>query len=380
MMADPRAMILGILPEQGGSIAGLRRSGQDRRFIEQYLKRYVSAFEAVHYFSYMCETLDVPGADNFHLHPNPGWHRWIYTFALPFVYAGTFRRCAVLRVMQATGAIPARLARLLYGVPFVVTYGYHYSTELRATGRRLRAWLFDRRALWALHTADGIIVTTQALADYVSRFAPPNRIALIPNSVDTERFSPAVAAKPAEGRRCLIAVGSLTANKNHRLLIEAAALTGRRDLDVVILGCGEEEARLRELAAAKGVSLQLPGIVPNDVLPEHLRRADLYLITSLSEGHPKSLLEAMSVGLPCIGTNVRGIRDVLKDGETGRLVAPDAGELAKAISELLSDPSRAQALGTAARRHILEHYDAQAVMEQEIAFLKDVARGKLRDK
>ncbi len=374
MTADLRARILGILPEQGGSIAGLRRSGQDTRFIEQYLKRYATAFDSVHYFSYARETLDVRVADNFHLHPNPGWHRWIYSFALPFVYARTFRRCAVLRVMQATGAIPAHLARLLYGVPYVVTYGYHYSTELRAKGRRLRAWLFDRRALWALRTADGIIVTTPALADFVSRFAPPDRIAWIPNSVDTERFSPGTAAKPAEGRRCLIAVGSLTANKNHRLLIEATALTGRRDLDVVILGRGEEEDRLRQLAAAKGISLQLPGIVPNDALPEHLRRADLYLITSLSEGHPKSLLEAMSVGLPCIGTDVRGIRDVLKDGETGRLVAPDAGELAKAIGELLSNPLRAQALGAAARRHILEHYDAQVVMEREIAFLKRMAR------
>ena len=379
-MNDGTHTILGILPEQGGSIANLRRSGQDSRFIEQYLRLYVREFDEVHYFSYARERADPPVAENFYLHSNPGLHRWLYSFLMPLLHARTFRRCSVLRVMQATGALPARVARLLFGVPFVVTYGYHYSTELRAAGRRLRAWLFDRRVEWALRHANGIIVTTPALAEFVGRYAAAERVALIPNSVDTARFSPGPAAKPASPRRRLIAVGGLTANKNHRLIVEAVALTGRDDLEVVILGTGPEEAALRAIAAETNVALELPGIVPNETLPEWLRGAEAYVISSLSEGHPKSLLEAMSVGLPCVGTDVRGIRDVLVQGKTGRLCPPRADALAAAIQEVLSDRETARALGARARDFILANHDAQAVIAREIAFLKDIAaRSRSRD-
>lgn len=376
-MNDDRHMQLGVLPEQGGSIANLRRVGQDTRFVEQYLRLYVREFEEVHYYSYAREQLPQPLADNFHLHGNPGLHRWLYAFLLPLIHARTLRRCSVLRVMQATGAIPARLARLLFGVPFVVTYGYHYSTDFRAEGRRFRAWLFDRRAEFALRSADGVIVTTPALREFVARFVPAGRIALIPNSVDTKLFAATPTEKSPSSRRHLIAVGGLTPNKNHRLILEAMALSGRDDLELVVLGKGTEEEALRRLAAEKKLALELPGIVPNDALPDWLRRADVYLITSLSEGHPKSLLEAMSVGLPCIGTDVRGIRDVIASGKTGWLVPPEAGALAATVHAVLSDRAAAQAIGDAARRYILENHDAAVVMAREVAFLKTAARKRL---
>jgi len=239
---------------------------------------------------------------------------------------------------------------------------------------RWRARLFQRRAEWALRRADGVIVTTAALADYVGRFAPRERITLIPNSVDATRFSPAPGESGSAGRQRLIAVGSLTVRKNHNLLVEAVALTGRDKIEVVILGTGPEEETLRRLAADKRVTLELPGIVPNEQLPEWLRRADAYLITSHHEGHPKSLLEAMSVGLPCIGTDVPGIRDVLVEGETGRLCPSEPAPLAAAINAVLSDRQVARAIGVRARRFILENHDARVVIAREIAFLKMVAR------
>jgi len=376
-------MQLGILPEQGGGLANLSRSGQDTRFFEQYVRLYAREFEEVHYFSYARKRAErnalsrnEPIAENFRLHCNPGFHRWLYGLALPVVHARALRRCSVTRVMQATGAIPAWLARLFFGVPFVTTYGYHYGTHYLADSPegRWRARLFQRRAEWALRRADGVIVTTAALADYVGRFAPRERITLIPNSVDATRFSPAPGESGSAGRQRLIAVGSLTVRKNHNLLVEAVALTGRDKIEVVILGTGPEEETLRRLAADKRVTLELPGIVPNEQLPEWLRRADAYLITSHHEGHPKSLLEAMSVGLPCIGTDVPGIRDILVEGETGRLCPSEPAPLAAAINAVLSDRQVARAIGAQARRFILENHDAQVVIAREIAFLKAVAR------
>jgi glycosyltransferase involved in cell wall biosynthesis len=372
-------MRLGILPEQGGSIANLRRSGQDTRFVEQYLRLYLREFDEVHYFSYARERLDQPIAEHFHLHPGSGTHRWLRAVLLPFVEARSMRRLSVMRVLQATGALPARLARLFFGVPFVVTYGYHYGDQYLIDAGpkgRWRARLLDRRARWALRCADGVIVTTPALAEFARRFTPAKRIALIPNSVDTARFSPA-PEKTAERqpRRRLIAVGQLTARKNNRLLLEAVARTGRDDIEVVILGAGPEEQSLRRLADEKSVTLNLPGVVSNEMLPGRLRSADIYLLTSLSEGHPKSLLEAMSVGLPCIGTDVKGIRDVVVNGETGWLCPLDPDAVAATINRVLSDVPLARSVGTKARQFILDHYDAKVIMAREVAFLKAVARG-----
>lgn len=383
--SGPQNLTLGVLPEQGGSIANLRRSGQDTRFIEQYLGRYMREFDAVHYFSYAREGLDAPVGENFHLHSNPGVHRWFYAFVLPLVHRRSLRRCSVLRVMQATGAVPAYLARRFFGVPFVTTYGYHYghhaAAEAGLRARRLRAWLFDRRARWALRRADGIIVTTPALAEFVRQFAPADRIAVIPNSVDTDRFAPTPRAQREPSRRPrLIAVGQLAPRKNHRLMLEAVARTGRKDIEVVIVGTGPEDDALRRLATEKGISLELPGIISNEDMPAQLQRADMYMITSSREGHPKSLLEAMSVGLACIGTDVPGIRNVLRDGETGWLCPADPGALAAAAGSVLSDPAAAGAMGDAARRFILENYEAGAIMAREVAFLKEIALRSRRNK
>lgn len=370
-------MRLGILPEQGGSIANLAKTGQDTRFINQYLKLYVREFEEVHYCSYAAESLDEPVAGNFHLHPNPGIHRWFYAFLMPVAQRSALRRCSILRVMQATGAIPANLARKLYGVPYVITYGYHYSTELRSEGHRFRAWLFDRRARWAVRSADGIIVTTPALAEFVRACAPDERIALIPNSVDTDLFSPRPTgeAVPRERKR-FIAVGNMTANKNQRLILDAVAQLERNDVDVVIIGRGAEEEALRKHAAELGIRLELPGIVPNEELPQWLQRSDAYLITSTSEGHPKSLLEAMSVGLPCIGTDVRGIRDVLEDGKTGWLCALEPESAASAIREALTENDDSMRRAENARRFVLDHYSAKVIMAREVEFLKRIADKK----
>jgi len=371
MTRDPN-MQLGILPEQGGSIAAMRRTGQDTRFVEQYLRCYARQFDEVHYFSYARETMERRVADNFHFHANPGLHRWLYSFLMPIVHARAFRRCSVLRILAATGAIPARIARLLFGVPFVLTYGYHYAEEARRKGYRLRAWLFERRVRWALRRANGIIVTTPALADHVRSIAPTGRIALIPNSVNTDLFAP--APEGPRPRHRLVAVGNLTPVKNHRLLLEAVALLRRPEIEVVIFGVGPEEAALRCLAAEKGIALDLPGTVPNETLPERLRSADIYLIPSLSEGHPKSLLEAMSVGMPCIGTDVKGIRDVLVHEQTGWLCPLDPAALAAQIQAVLSNRKKSRAVGANARRFILENYDARVIMEREVKFLKAVAR------
>ncbi len=92
--------------------------------------------------------------------------------------------------------------------------------------------------------------------------------------------------------------------------------------------------------------------------PELMAAMDVVVLASYAEGIPRVLMEAAAMGKPAVGTDVRGTREVIVDGETGYLVPPrDASALADAISRLSADPARRREMGEAARRRAEAHFD-----------------------
>lgn len=367
-------MILGILPEQGGSIAGLARTGQDSRFIRSYLGKYAGAFDKVYYFSYADEAPVVP--DNCYVIPNPGHHRWAYTFLLPIIQHRFIRECDVFRVMQAYGAIPAVIAKTIYRVPYVVTYGYRYFRNVRVQGMGLpRALLFRWRARLGASLADKVIVTTKEMFSYVSTFLPESRILMVPNGVDTALFQP-LKNRPDSPYKTVIFVGRLSPVKNLSMLIDAIALIHHPEIRLILVGDGQLRDELEAHALRKRVSVDSRGIVPHRELAGLLGGADAFVLPSLTEGHPKALLEAMSCSLPCVGTAVPGIQDVICDGKTGLLCKLDAQDLADKLAHVLSDPLLAARLGSQARSYVVEGFDLDSLLEIEIDAMKRIARSK----
>lgn len=366
-------MILGIFPEQGGSIANLGRVGQDTRFINAYLAEYAQHFDKVYYFSYLNEQPAVPA--NCYVVPNPGYHRWPYTFALPVVQRRAIAECDVFRVLQAYGSIPAQVSKLLYGKPYVVTYGYRYFDNVRKAEPWVRAFVMAQRAKWGAQMADRVIVTTPEMGDYVAAFTPREKLLLVPNGVDTASFCPA-ASKPAGPVRTLVHVGRLSPEKNLPMLIDAIARIPAPALRLVLVGNGPQQAELAAYAAQQQVQVEFAGVLPHEQLPTVLQQADLFVLPSLGEGHPKALLEAMSCGLPCIGTNVRGVRDVIHDGENGLLCALSAEAIAQKIIQVLTTPALADHLSQQARRYITGAYEINKLVQREIAAMQALVTRK----
>jgi glycosyltransferase involved in cell wall biosynthesis len=367
-------MILGIFPEQGGSIAGLARTGQDSRFIHSYLGKYTQAFDKVFYFSYADENPDVP--DNCYVIPNPGHHRWIYTFLLPTIQRQFIEQCDVLRVMQAYGAMPAAIAKSLYGIPYVATYGYRYFKNVRAQGMGLpRACLFRWRARLGARLADKVIVTTKDMYSYVSPFLSESKILIVPNGVDTTLFQP-IKPSPNSLSKTVIFVGRLSPIKNLFMLIDAIALIRHLEIKLVLVGDGPLRDDLKAHASQKNVMIDFRGLVPHHELPSLLGSADVFALPSLTEGHPKALLEAMSCALPCVGTKVPGIQNVLCDGITGLLCEMGAQDLANKLAYVLSNPALAATLGSRAREYVVEGFDLGSLLEKEIGAMKQIARSK----
>jgi glycosyltransferase involved in cell wall biosynthesis len=367
-----RALTLGLLPPLSSGLQTLAQAGQHTRLIEQYFRAYAEAFYETLYFSYVNERLAEYTDDPIlrsRVKILPGSPGRLYTFRLPFRWARELQRCCVLRVFQITGAIPAAMARLRWGLPSAVTYGYRYAKFARTEGHRRRAVMLWMLEQVGLRTADAIIVTTPALATHVKRYVAAERVHLIPNSVDTDRFTP---APQLPGRRTLIFVGRLEPQKNLLMLIDALAQV-RPTPRLVVVGDGSQREALIRTAVQHGVSIEMCGVLSYEALPATLQAADAFVLPSLIEGHPKALLEAMSCGLPCVGLDVPGTCDVITHEQTGLLCPPTVSGLAAGLRRMLDDVNLASRMGQSARAWVESNYNIQSVMRKEIELLYRLA-------
>jgi glycosyltransferase involved in cell wall biosynthesis len=113
-------------------------------------------------------------------------------------------------------------------------------------------------------------------------------------------------------------------------------------------------------------------------IPELLRAMDVYTLPSYREGMPRSVIEAMAMGLPTVATDIRGCREEVIDGKTGFIVPPRTIDpLMERCLDLLSHPDRAREMGRAARERALDLCDEQKVMERQLEVYKGLAREKL---
>jgi glycosyltransferase involved in cell wall biosynthesis len=269
----------------------------------------------------------------------------------------------VLRVLQVSAAIPAAISKRLYRVPYAVTFGYDPRV---LPGHRL-----SRTSIWAAQrTADVIFCSTRRLRDRMARDHPRGRLELLPNGVDLELFSKRAHSQPSSGPRRILSVGRLSSEKNYDRLIVAARALG--NVEIHLVGSGREREALERQARRAGVPLILYGTVPQNELPALHASADVFVLASRSEGHPKALLEAMASGIPCVGTNVPGIRDVLENERTGLLVEESADSLARGIARVLETRELSESLSRAAREEVERAYDLRVVLSREIEVLKSL--------
>lgn len=174
------------------------------------------------------------------------------------------------------------------------------------------------------------------------------RCVVIPNGIDLSAHPPAA---PRSGPlRRVGTMGRLRQVKGSDLLLEAFARIGRDDLTLVMGGPADRRWGRELVETYRGTpGVEFPGEVE---AASFLPGLDLFVLPSRSEGMSNALLEAMSVGLPIVATDVGGNREVLDEGRAGLLVAPSAAGLAEGIATLLDDPGRARELGRRARERV----------------------------
>ncbi len=278
-------------------------------------------------------------------------------------------------VVHTHASFAGRLAARLAGGACVIYTRHRLEAEGAGAPSRLRSMVNN-------YTCDRVVAVSQAVrADLVRQGVENRKIVLIYNGIDLGRFQPPpTGGNPAEETKEVIGlVGRLEPEKGHRCFLEAARMLLQQHdaCRFWIVGAGSLEQDLRDHAWKLGIASRVEFLGLRDDIPALLAQMSVVTLPSLSEALPLSLVEAMSMGKPCVASNVGGIKEILVDRENGLLVEPDNPRaLAARIAWLLEHPDEARRMGEAAARTAAERFDARVMTEQLTRLYLECVREK----
>ncbi|MCP4607487.1 MAG: glycosyltransferase family 4 protein [Planctomycetes bacterium] len=237
-------------------------------------------------------------------------------------------------------SISSFLAKKLYGIPYLVW--------ARGDDVYLQPNFSTPLFKLSMRDADSLIALTNHMRDYIQQKICDRDIIIVPNGIDFERFKNLSKdevrcdLKANADDRLVICVSGFRPVKGVRYLIEAMQIITQknRSIKLLLAGDGPEEESLKELVRQLNLDacVDFLGQLPYNDVPRYMAASDLFVLPSLSEGFPNVGLEAMASGLPVVATNVRGLSEIIEDGENGFLVEPEKpDQIAEKVLSLLED-------------------------------------------
>jgi len=243
--------------------------------------------------------------------------------------------------------------------------------------RRAAAWLSNALATRVLVNADAVgrFVTEHEWCSTAKMVNLPNGVAL-PSLQD---LAPAPPAVDPRGDGPLVGmVGRLTWKKGYEFAIEAARLLRESlpSLRLDIVGDGPLRPALTEHVERAGLQQTIRFLGQRRDVAQLLRGFDCFMLSSVIEGMPNALLEAMALGRPVVTTSAGGSGEVVVDGESGLVVPPrDPRALASAVERVLTDRGLAERLGEAATHRVREKFSLEAMLRSiEALYVAELSR------
>ena len=261
----------------------------------------------------------------------------------------------------------ARCASLPSQAPWVAFHhGYTWPT--------LRARLYNQLDRWSLRAARKVLtVSVPFREELIARGVNPERIEIIHNAIPPDwgrRFRGLDQAQALRARlgirqdqNVILIVGRLSREKDHLTLLEAVArLPNELHPHLVVVGEGPERPRIEQRIRSLNLTSSVTLTGQQESAEPYYGIAQIAVLSSLSEGSPNALLEAMAAGVPVVATRVGGIPEIARHGETALLVEPgNISDMSTSIASVLKDAGGlARRLADRSREQILEHHAPEA--------------------
>lgn len=258
-----------------------------------------------------------------------------------------------------------------YGVPIILEVNYTAQTPLfRKRSRLLKplACLIDK---YLFREADGIVVVSSYLREHLKKVyaVPEEKIIVLPNAADPQRFSPAIesgAIRRQLGLENKLVFGFVGGFYPwHGLDLFCSAITSiagsRSDITVLLIGDGPQRPIIKNLVLKQGLGDRIifHDKVAHHDLPKYLAAFDVAVMPDSNEyGSPMKIFEYMAMGIPVVAPELEPIMDAIKDGVEGLLFKPkDSQSMAEALKQLAENEPLRRAMGRAGRERILSRHN-----------------------
>lgn len=264
--------------------------------------------------------------------------------------------------------IEALLASKVARIP-VITHGEHGTDHLDKR-RRIIAYKIGAKI------TDQMLTVSQDLCDrFVRQYhISPHRVKSIMNGVNCQKFQPSDDVRQAwqselaldDDHVVIGTVGRLSFEKDYQTLLEAFALVVKQSpkARLLLIGDGPDRGKLLVLTEQLNLSGSVKFLGMRSDVPALLNALDIFVLSSISEGIPNTILEAMCVGLPVVSTKVGGVPEIVQDGITGLLSrSRDPQSLANALTKLVVSSSLRRKMGDAGKAIVRERFSLESMVK-----------------
>ncbi len=294
---------------------------------------------------------------------------YLYALFVLFNYRKIFKECDILKTNQMTGSWNALLAKWLFNKPLLLRTGFTQSIFLiKQKKNPIKIYFSKLNERLMYNNCDHATIGSQKDKDYIcdSYGIDPSKITVLYNYIDISLFRDLGLKRENK----IIFVGRLSAQKNLFNLIEALSKT---DLVLDIYGQGELQEELQKFSLEKNAKVNFKGVISNKDLPNILNQYKYYVLASYYEGMPKTLLEAMACGCICLGTNVEGINEVIKDEYNGFLInGTDAKALSSVLVQLPNLLKSHDSISSNGIQTIKNKFSLNRIIEEEYRIMKNI--------
>ena len=284
----------------------------------------------------------------------------------------------VIHCNTPIGGVLGRICGKKYGKKVIyMVHGFHFYKGAPLLNRTL----FKFIEWWMAHKTDCLITINQEDFEAAQKFKlniggkvyKVNGVGIDTHAFDginVERKEKRESIGVPENAFLSVIVGDLNDNKNVETLVKALPNTPL-SVHYIICGFGPNEAKLKTMAKKLRVAERCHFLGYRSDMKELYLVSDMFLFASKREGLPRSTMEAMLAGLPCIVSKIRGNVDLIEDGKGGILVPPmDAPGFANAINKLVSNPDVCKQCGDFNKEHIRQ-FDIEIVKQQMLEIYKE---------